>query len=56
VKLARQEIEDHWRKKFAEHGIPYPTPKHGPQPMAPLEVQAAPGAASATEAATTPRA
>jgi hypothetical protein len=27
--LARQEIEKHWKKKFAEHGIPFPAPKHG---------------------------
>jgi hypothetical protein len=26
VKRARQEIEDHWKKKFAEKGIPYPVP------------------------------
>jgi hypothetical protein len=26
VKRARQEIENHWKKKFAEKGIPYPIP------------------------------
>jgi hypothetical protein len=31
VKLARKEIEDHWKRKFAEHGIPYPS-KHGEAP------------------------
>lgn len=29
VKLARKEIEEHWKRKFAEHGIPFPSPKHG---------------------------
>jgi hypothetical protein len=29
VKLARKEIDAHWRRKFAEHGIPFPSPKHG---------------------------
>lgn len=24
VKRARKEVELHWRKKFAEHGVPYP--------------------------------
>jgi len=28
VKLARREIEEHWKRKFAEHGIPFPQPKH----------------------------
>jgi hypothetical protein len=48
VKLARQEIEDHWRRKFAEHGIPYPAPKHGPgqapekEPETEIELQADP--------------
>jgi hypothetical protein len=26
IKKARREIEDHWRKKFAEKGIPFPEP------------------------------
>lgn len=26
VKRARREIEEHWKRKFAEKGIPYPTP------------------------------
>jgi hypothetical protein len=30
IQLARREIEDHWKRKFAEHGIPYPASKHGP--------------------------
>jgi hypothetical protein len=34
VNRARTEIESHWRKKFAEKGIPYP---EKPQPSEPLE-------------------
>ena len=29
LKLAHQEVEDHWRKKFAEKGIPYPEKQPG---------------------------
>lgn len=28
VKRARREIEQHWKKKFEEKGIPYPPPKN----------------------------
>jgi hypothetical protein len=34
--LARKEIESHWRKKFQEHGIPYPS---DPVPEVPSETQ-----------------
>ena len=33
VKRARLEIENHWRKKFEEKGIPYPEEK-SPDPIA----------------------
>ena len=39
VKLARQEMEHHWKKKFAEHGIEYPGQKHevpGPKHESPV--------------------
>jgi hypothetical protein len=29
-KWAKREIEDHWKKKFEEKGIPYPTPDQQP--------------------------
>lgn len=32
VKRARSEIEAHWRKKFAEKGIPYPEKPMDPEP------------------------
>ena len=40
AKLARKEIEDHWKRKFAEHGIPFPAPKHGSVPTAQTEMPA----------------
>jgi hypothetical protein len=41
VKLARSEIEAHWKRKFAEHGIPFPAPKHGGAPEVAKEPAAA---------------
>lgn len=32
VQKAKQEVEAHWRKKFAEKGIPYPEPKPHERP------------------------
>jgi hypothetical protein len=35
VRRARAEVEDHWRKKFAEKGIPYPEKAKDPRPAPP---------------------
>jgi hypothetical protein len=32
VKRARAEVEAHWRKKFAEKGVPYPEKPSKPEP------------------------
>jgi hypothetical protein len=35
VKRARAEIETHWRRKFAEKGVPFPEKAPPPEPSAP---------------------
>jgi predicted RNA-binding Zn-ribbon protein involved in translation (DUF1610 family) len=35
IQRARQEIETHWRKKFADKGIPFPEKPVDPEPMRP---------------------
>ena len=35
VKRARAEVESHWRKKFAEKGVPYPEKPVDPEPPRP---------------------
>ncbi|MGK5081851.1 hypothetical protein WDW37_01000 [Bdellovibrionota bacterium FG-1] len=35
VKLARQEVESHWRKKFADKGVPYPEKPKDSGPLIP---------------------
>ena len=35
IKRARAEIETHWRKKFAEKGVPYPEKPKDPEPLMP---------------------
>ena len=52
VKLARQEIEEHWKRKFAEHGIPFPSPKHGPTGARNTDTDTASGREAAEEAPT----
>jgi hypothetical protein len=35
VKRARNEVETHWRRKFAEKNIPYPERPKAPEPLEP---------------------
>src|SRR5208283_1586077 len=35
IKRARAEVEAHWRKKFAEKGVPFPEKPKEPEPLVP---------------------